>query len=161
MADLVAWPDRLPSPSETGYSYQAQAPFIRTNMDSGLARQRRRFVRIPTTVSVAWTLSQEELALFEAFVHYDLIDGAAWFSALIANGQELKSVKARMPAAAKVDLVEPGVWRVTAQLETLDMPMATPDQYVALRDFGEDMMHSASSDLHSLIHVDLPGPLVW
>jgi hypothetical protein len=88
-----------------GYSYQPQAPFIRTNMDSGLARQRRRFI--------------------------------------------------------KVSNIEPGAWTVSATLEALNMPVATPDQYVALRDFGEDAMHSASSDLHSLIHVDLPGALVW
>lgn len=158
---LVAWPDRLPAPMASGYSYQPQAPFIRTNMDSGLARQRRRFISIPTQVSVTWTLNQEQLALFEAFVHYDLIDGCAWYSAQIINGMDMQSVKARMIGGFKVDNVEPGVWKVSATLETANMPVATPDQYIALRDFGEDVMHSVSSDLHSLIHVDLPGALAW
>jgi hypothetical protein len=158
---LVAWPDLLPAPMAAGYSYQPQAPFIRTNMDSGLARQRRRFISIPTQVAVTWTLDQEQLALFEAFVHYDLTDGCAWFSAQIANGMELQSVKARMIAGFKVSNIEPGAWTVSATLETLNMPVATTEQYIALRDFGEDAMHSASSDLHSLIHVDLPGALVW
>lgn len=158
---LVAWPDRLPAPMAAGYSYQPQAPFIRTNMDTGLARQRRRFISIPTQISVTWTLDQEGLALFEAFVHYDLLDGLCWFSAVVINGMERQSVKARMIGAFKVDNVEPGAWRVSATLETINMPVATPEQYIALRDFGEDVMHSAASDLHSLIHVDLPGALVW
>lgn len=144
-----------------GYSYQPQAPFIRTNMETGLARQRRRFISIPTQLSVTWTLDQEGLALFEAFVHYDLLDGLCWFSAIVVNGMERQSVKARMIAAYKVDNIEPGVWRVSATLEAVNMPVATPEQYIALRDFGEDVMHAAASDLHSLIHVDLPGPLVW
>ncbi len=158
---LVAWPDRLPDPMASGYSYQPQAPFVRSNMDSGLARQRRRFISVPTQVSVQWTFDRELLALFEAFVHYDLIDGAAWFSAVVHNGLERSSVKARMIGAFKVDNIEPGSWRVSATLETINMPVATPEQYVALREFGEDVLHMTSSDLHSLIHVDLPGPLEW
>ncbi|MBR8084566.1 hypothetical protein [Burkholderia vietnamiensis] len=158
---LVAWPDRLPAPMAAGYSYQPQAPFIRTNMDNGLARQRRRFISIPTQVSVTWTLSQEQLALFEAFVHYDLLDGVCWFSAVVFSGMERQNVKARMISAYKIDNIEPGVWKASVTLETINMPVSTPDQYVALRDFGEDVMHSTSSDLHSLIHVDLPGALVW
>ncbi|WP_455275136.1 hypothetical protein [Ralstonia thomasii] len=158
---LVAWPDLLPAPLAGGYSYQPQASFIRTNMDSGLARQRRRFTRIPSTVSVAWVFTQEQLALFEGFVHYDISDGADWFSAKIANGQELQTVKARMTTAPKVDLIEPGIWHVSVQMETIDMPMATADQYAALRDFGEDVLHADVGSLHALVHVELPGGSLW
>lgn len=158
---LVAWPDRLPPPLASGYGYQPQASFIRTNMDSGLARQRRRFARIPSTVSVSWIFTQEQLALFEAFVHYDITDGADWFSAQIANGQELQSVKARMIGAPKVDVIEPGIWHVSVQMETVDMPMATADEYVVLRDFGADVFHAQVGSLHTLIHVELPGPSLW
>ena len=158
---LAAWPDLLPNPLASGYSYQAQAPFIRTNMDSGLARQRRRFTRIPSTVSVSWIFTQEQLALFEGFVHYDISDGSDWFAAKIANGQELRSVKARMTAAPKIDLIEPGIWHASVQMETMDMPMATVDEYEVLRDFGADVFHADVSSLHILVHVELPGTSLW
>lgn len=158
---LVSWPDLLPAPLASGYGYQAQASFIRTNMDSGLARQRRRFVRIPSTVSVSWIFTQEQLALFEGFVHYDITDGADWFYAEIANGQDLQSVSARMIGAPKVDLIEPGIWHVSVQMETIDMPMATSDEYQVLRDFGADVFHGQVGSLHTLLHVELPGPSLW
>lgn len=162
MAGLIAWPERLPPPLSNGYGYQATKPFIRTDMESGLARQRRRFTRFPTTVSVVWLFTQEQLGLFEAFVHYDLQDGAAWFTAIIASGQDTKQVKARMIDAPHVERVAPvGLWNVSVQLETLDMPVATPEEYVVMRDFGGDMFHSMSGDLHKLIHSDLPGPILW
>ncbi|WP_205169123.1 hypothetical protein [Burkholderia sp. LMG 13014] len=161
MMALVAWPERLPAPMAAGYSYQPQTPFIRTNMDTGVARQRRRFVSVPSQVSVTWLLNRELLALFEAFVHYDLLDGACWFSAVIYNGMERRDVKARMIGGFKVDNVDPRFWRVSATLETINMPVVSPDQYVALRDFGEDVLHRASDELHQLIHEGLPGDLVW
>ena len=97
----------------------------------------------------------------EAFVHYDITDGAGWFSAQLANGQELQSVKARMIGAPKVDVIEPGIWHVSVQMETVDMPMATVDKYVVLRDFGADVFHAQVGSLHTLIHVELPGPSLW
>lgn len=162
MADLIAWPERLPVPLSTGYGYQAQKPFVRTDMESGLARHRRRFARFPVTVSVVWLFTQEQLGLFEGFVHHELLDGVMWFAAVIASGQDTKRVKARMIDSPKVERVSPvGLWNVSVQLETLDMPVADADQYVFLRDFGQDVMHYTSSELHKLIHSDLPGPLTW
>lgn len=158
---IASWPDRLPAPAVSSYSYKAQAPFVRTSMDSGLARQRRRFISIPTQVSVTWTLDQEHLALLEGFFHYEVVDGAGWFMAKLANGMELQSVRARLIDTYQVELVDKGWWKVAATLETINMPVATPDGYIALRDFGEDVIHRASNDLHRLIHAELPGPLVW
>jgi hypothetical protein len=145
----------------SGYSYQPQAPFIRTSMDSGLARQRRRFISIPSQVTVTWTLDQGQLALFEAFVHYDLIDGCAWFSARIMNGVGMRSVKARMIDGFKVDIIDKGWWKVSATLETMNMPVLNMADYITQLGLGEDVMAPASSDLHSLVHVDLPGALLW
>lgn len=158
---IPAWPERLPPPTLANYSYQAQAPLIRTNMDTGLARQRRRFVSIPSQIGVQFVLNQEQLALFEAFCHYDLLDGLCWFTARIANGMEVQGVKARWIGAWKVDLLDAGIWQVSGTLESINLPVVTPEQYIALRDFGEDVIHWASSDLHKLIHVELPGPLIW
>lgn len=158
---IPAWPDRLPPPALANYSYQPQAPFVRTNMDTGLARQRRRFISIPSQITVQFTLNQEQLALFEAFCHYDLLDGVCWFTAQIANGMERQGVKARWIGAWKVDLLDAGIWQVSGTLESINLPVATPEEYIALRDFGEDVIHTASSGLHRLIHVELPGPLQW
>ena len=66
-------PDTLPPPVVTGYSYRRKEQFIRTDMDSGLARQRRRFQIVPTHVNVTWRFSGLQLALFE-----ECAEGRLW-----------------------------------------------------------------------------------
>lgn len=160
MADIPKWPARLPVPAAPGYGYQSKAPFVRTEMDAGTARSRRRFRVFPKTVSVSYTFSGEEMEVFEAFVHYEIFDGAAQFETPLATAAGLVNVKASFTqdppynvalVAGSLDL-----WKVTAQLETLELPVATFARYYGLT-LGADTIINLANQLDHANNVVLPG----
>lgn len=108
-----------------GYGYQPVTPFARTNMDSGLARQRRRFVSVPTNVTGKLRLTTEQLGIFESFFWDDIGGGSAWFVVRLANGRGMNAVRARFTEAPQTAGTEsPDYWDVSAKLETLALPVA-------------------------------------
>jgi len=124
MADPT-FPASLPACRVDGYGYQYVAPFARTDMDGGLARQRRRFVSTPANVTVSWRLTQAQLATFESFVRNDLQAGVAWFTVRLPNGQGLTPVRARLTEPYQVSSAgRPDIFDVSCKLETLSFPVA-------------------------------------
>ena len=83
---VPAWPDILPAPSQTSYQIKPIPSFKRTEMTSGIARQRRVTRNPPTTFTMFWDMSRSEFAVFEAFFIYDLHDGQDWFKMDYATG---------------------------------------------------------------------------
>lgn len=81
---MADWPDFLPSP-EYG-SIVVGAPVgavIRTDMDAGPAKQRKRFTAAPRPVTLSFQpVSSYQLAQFEAFYTTDLSWGAVAFNML-------------------------------------------------------------------------------
>jgi hypothetical protein len=63
-------------------------------MNSGRARQRRRFLSVPTTMAATWRLSTRMAAVFEGFYKNDLI-GNEWFLLKIPTPQGLVEHEAR------------------------------------------------------------------
>lgn len=125
MADPV-FPPALPACRVgDGYGYKPGESFARTNMDSGYARQRRRFVSTPTAVTVKWRFTTAELGVFERFWNNEIQDGAAWFSVRLPNGQGMTAVRARFTEVYQVSGTDsPGAFDVAGKLETLSMPVA-------------------------------------
>ncbi|URL59626.1 hypothetical protein IM816_05885 [Luteibacter flocculans] len=126
MADPI-FPAALPAVRVgDGYGYQPVSPFARTNMDSGLARQRRRFVSVPTTVTAKLRLTTTQLGTFESFFWNDLNAGVSWFVVPLVNGRGMNSVRARITEApATAGTESPDVWDVSLKLETLSLPVAS------------------------------------
>lgn len=130
---LPTFPAQLPAHSATGYGYETQAAFVRTTMDTGAARQRRRFLTVPTRIPVTWLFTQKQLALFEAFVKYDLMDGAAWFQMNVSTSLGMRMLKVRIIESSKPTLaVAQQSWNLAAVIETLNMPVMTEAEYRAL-----------------------------
>lgn len=78
MADLLAWPEGLPLPLRDGYGFTPYNNILRTEMDSGRARQRLDFEDGPTIGTLRFLFSSAEAALFEAW--QSRIVKAAWFT---------------------------------------------------------------------------------
>lgn len=76
----INYPSCLPMPQADGHSYQHASPFVRTDMATGRAKQRRRFSSVPTTASFTFLMSNNEFAAFEAWFRDQLNDGANWFN---------------------------------------------------------------------------------
>lgn len=95
----VTWPDIFPAPTLQSYSIAPDEVIARTKMDSGPARQRRRFTSAPTMVGVRWVFAKELFAVFEAWYKYKALSGAEWFTISLANGVGNAKQQARFTAA--------------------------------------------------------------
>ena len=82
----IAWPSTLPPPTVEGYGLSPQEAVLRTDMESGPARQRRRFRQTPTRISVRWMFTEFEFALFEAWYKYHADEGGQWFEITLLGG---------------------------------------------------------------------------
>lgn len=117
------FPATLPAASLGSYSYRPGENLIRTEMENGPAKVRRRFVSVPTDVNVSWKFSREELATFEGFFRNTIYDGAAWFQMKLVNGagETLCTARFKEPYQAEA-LSRENAWRITATLEVMNLP---------------------------------------
>jgi len=52
----VSWPATLPLPTVEGYGIRPGEAILRTEMEAGPARQRKRFTQVPTRIAVRWLM---------------------------------------------------------------------------------------------------------
>lgn len=73
---MAAWPSSLPRLLAPGYSESPQDQTLRTEMDAGPAKVRRRFSAAVTEQQIRLLLTDAQLATFESFWDTDLAGGA-------------------------------------------------------------------------------------
>lgn len=121
---MATWPTNFPDPLTSGYSIQPQQAFIRTDMDQGPARQRRRFTTTPTVYSVKWIMSEQQFGIFESWFRDEVDDGAAWFTINLRGGTGIQAVEARFMQPWTSTRVAP-MYEVDGQLEVRNRPIDT------------------------------------
>jgi hypothetical protein len=113
----ISWPETLPATLLLdGLSRQPQSSVIRTAMDAGPKKARRRYTANSVKVSGRQIFSPGELAVFEQFYHTTLADGVLRFN--FTDPVTLETAEFRFAAdysAASAD----GLWDVSMQLERL------------------------------------------
>lgn len=127
MATVPQWPDKLPAPMIDGYSRKATPTFVRTTMDSGLTRQRRRQVTTATTFQQKYRLrstarageekSQEQL--FDEWFENEAFAGSAWVLMPVYTGTGKAYIQCRFtdtPDIARI--VDSKITEITVTLET-------------------------------------------
>lgn len=117
---MATWPTTLPAPSLEGYGLETQDQTVRTEMEGGAARVRRRTTTIPDRFTLRLSLSVEQMATFRAFWAADWQHGAAWVfiplkdgTAATAQPRECRPV----PATYKAWLVSATRWSVEITVE--------------------------------------------
>lgn len=87
---MATWPTTLPKPLRASWQLQPLAQTIRTDMDSGIGRVRRRTRAIIDTVNVEWAMSAAQLAEFRTWWENPAEGngGVAWFDMPIQTGME-------------------------------------------------------------------------
>jgi hypothetical protein len=119
---MATWPSTLPSPSYDGYALSPVSQVIRTDMEVGAARQRRRTSARQDKVAVTWKFTDAQMTIFRAWFD-DATNGAAggsgWFTISLAVGATgLTSMFARFVGGEfKADLHGGLNWLVSANLE--------------------------------------------
>lgn len=133
----IEYPSQLPTPLREGYGMQHVSPLQRTEMDSGRARQRRRFTSVPTIVSVSWLMTNGQAALFESWFKHTAMDGAAWFQCpLQTPSGGIQYYNARFTGIySGPELVGRSSWRFTAEVEIRERQTVIADWVETLPDF--------------------------
>lgn len=117
----MAWPTSLPAPLCNGYGIEPEDQTIRTQMETGAARVRRRTSADISMVKVMWTFTDEQMGIFRDWFRDSATGaagGAAWFSVLLRMGEGgSSSVDARFNGPWKAQMQSRRLWQVSAQLE--------------------------------------------
>lgn len=117
----IDYPAELPVPLRSGYGLQHASPMMRTEMQTGRARQRRTYTSVPTMVSASWLLTETQAQLFEAFFRYTISDGTEWFNATLITPMGFKPYECRFAEMySGPELVGVRHWRITGNLEIRD-----------------------------------------
>lgn len=124
MATMAAWPADLPVWHTDGYGIQPQDPNVRTQMDSGARRVRRRFIRVPTDITASTVLTEAEFAVFEAWWENQAFAGSAWVLLPLTNGRGTNVVQSRFTKMYQAAPLAAGQWQVDVAIETLSLPVA-------------------------------------
>jgi hypothetical protein len=121
---MPTWPSTLPPvPQVRGYEEQSPNNLIRTDMDVGPAKARRRTTAAVRKHKMLFQMSQAQIELFDEFLSAILGDGALSFD--YAHPRTGVTVKFRIIPPAVYTLDKPatggdaGVWWVTLDMEQL------------------------------------------
>lgn len=112
----IVWPVSLTQePEATGFSQQLEDNLIRTQMDAGKAKVRRRFSAGVMLSSMSMVLTTEEKNTLVAFYETTLVDGSLEFDWI----DHLKGGAAtyRFVAPPIFRAIGQVIWKVTMQLE--------------------------------------------
>lgn len=153
----ITWPQTLPLPTVQGYGVQPGEAISRTEMEAGLARQRRRFTDVPTKVSVRWIMRRDQYAIFEGWYRWHAREGANWFTVTLLGGLGLLEQDARFTRQFSSRLLAGGtLWEITSELEIRERPVL--DEGALNLVLTEDIngLLTASNQFHILVHQTLP-----
>lgn len=114
---MAVFPTTLPKPSIADYSGTTEQAFIRTDFDSGYARQRQRFTNTPQYRSVQFVFSATQMAIFKDFFYNTIGLGANWFEMTLDVGDGMVNYDCRFNAPYEDIMVSSDLWRVSGKLE--------------------------------------------
>ena len=114
---MATWPSSLPDPVRTGYTIKRNTQVIRTDMETGIPRQRRRFTAPLDVIAVTWIFSDSEFTTFENFVNNDINGGADWFDCDLKDGQGVRTMEVRFMGGTYEAKLVGMDWQVDAHLE--------------------------------------------
>lgn len=120
MAYSYVWPVTLPQIPQKGYSESMGVNILRTPMDAGIAKQRRRGNK-PSILNVTFIMTTEQVATLETFCT-SIIKGVIRFGFTHPRTKIIKEVRI-VPQSEGVlynlSYLAPEYWTVTLQLEIL------------------------------------------
>ena len=120
MAYAYIWPSTLPQKPKTDYSESSGVLLLRTSVDAGPAKLRRRGQR-PDMLNVAFTMSTEQVETLTVFIK-DTLKGVTRFGfphPRLGTVIEARIVPQQDGGLYNVSYVLPDLWTVTLTLEVL------------------------------------------
>lgn len=116
------WPLPQYRPLLEGYSESPGVNVIRTDMDAGPAKMRRRYTAVPRPVTACVMVAKSEVATLRAFYTSTLKSGTLPFDWLDFDGDSCTYrfvVKPDDPGITWESSSPPGLWKVSMKLEVM------------------------------------------
>jgi len=130
----LAYPEGLPLAMRDGYAFSPVNNILRTDMQSGRARQRIEFENVPDMLRLRWTLTELQSRLFSTWARN--VVGAGWFPMTILTPMGFETLELRFTERVNGPaLTGKFHWVWTATCELREMPELDPD-WVNLPDFA-------------------------
>lgn len=118
---MASWPTTLPGINLSGYSVAPVDQTVRTDMEGGAARARRRTTARNDKITPTWVMTDAQFAIFRAWfdnASTGAAGGSSWFTISAAIGSTgMTSVEARFIGPFKSAGVGALLWSVSAELE--------------------------------------------
>lgn len=117
---MATYPSTLPKPITRGFQLQANDMTLRTDMEVGAARVRRRTAARNDILSVSLLFTDAQMAAFRTwFEDPDEADGgASWFNVRLPTGDGgVSDIEARFVGAYQATCSGGLVWQVSGQWE--------------------------------------------
>lgn len=135
METLIDYPAELPAPLWAPNQYAVTSPNQRTTMDSGRARQRRKFSSVPVMRSATWVMTSAQARLFELWYKETLKDGTEWFNIYLRHpiGYAVRVCRIAGVYNGPIAWGADG-WQFSATLEVWERPLL-PDEWLILPSF--------------------------
>ena len=157
----IIWPTNLPLPSIQGYGVHPGEAILRTEMEAGPARQRRRYTQVPSRISVHWTFRRDQFALFESWYRWHAKEGGEWFEIELMGGIGMSIHEARFTRPFDARPRSGILWDVTSELEIRERPVLTEDALAIALESDLAALFASVERLYSYVHATLPGPHSW
>ena len=93
----ISYPAGLPHPLKEGYAFEPENNIIRTQMQSGRARQRQTFDSVPSYASLGWILTDQQAQLLESWAAQ--VAKAEWLTMTLRTPLGLFSHEVRFMSA--------------------------------------------------------------
>lgn len=144
-----------------GYGIRPGEAILRTEMEAGPARQRKRFTSVPSRIAVRWLMKREQFALFDAWYKWQAKEGGEWFEIPLLGGMGLVDHEARFTRQFEARLVGGVLWEIASELEIRERPALSEDALAIALDSDLAALFRDMDALHALVHSGLPGSYAW
>jgi hypothetical protein len=114
---MPEWPNNLPSPLIEGYRETIPDNTLRSSVDQGIAKLRRRSTAAPRMLSVHYLFSSAQLEVLEGFYQDTLLSGVLRFD--YQHPRSGAAVVCRFRQPPSIEAVSPAYSRVAIELEIL------------------------------------------
>lgn len=156
MTVTLSWPASLPLPTMNGYGIEDDPRMVRTEMESGTARQRQTSTQAPADVTARWVFTLYEYALFESWLEKRAKYGANWFNITYLGGVGLVPCEARFKnGKAPAKFSNGAVVAVTATLEVRERTKLSDADLTALLDEPQRPLFQGIEAIHGLFFASL------
>ena len=155
----INFPKTLPYPTVQGYAIKPGEAIVRTEMEAGPARQRRRYTQTSSRITVKWIFNLEQFAVFEAWYKYYAQEGGEWFIITLLGGIGLIEQDARFTQQFEASLLNGRLWEISSELEIRDRPTLREDGLELLLDSDYHKLLLSVERLHTYVNRTLHNHL--